>query len=48
VETGKVREETWHRVLVGPFASREQLASAQKTLAAGGFSNLLLQQRQVR
>src|SRR5690606_39393627 len=20
VETGKVREETWHRVLVGPFA----------------------------
>ena len=48
VESGKVREETWHRVLVGPFASREQLASAQKTLAAGGFSNLLLQQRQVR
>ncbi|MGQ7960710.1 SPOR domain-containing protein [Pseudomonas sp. SP16.1] len=48
VETGKVREETWHRVLVGPFASREQLASAQKTLAGSGFSNLLLQQRQVR
>ena len=48
VETGKVRDETWHRVLVGPFASREQLAAAQKTLAAGGFSNLLLQQRQVR
>lgn len=48
VETGTVREETWHRVLVGPFASREQLASAQKTLAASGFSNLLLQQRQVR
>ena len=48
IESGKVREETWHRVLVGPFASREQLASAQKTLAAGGFSNLLLQQRQVR
>ena len=43
VETGKVRDETWHRVLVGPFASREQLAAAQKTLAAGGFSNLLLQ-----
>lgn len=48
VETGKVREETWHRVLVGPFASREQLAGAQKSLAASGFSNLLLQQRQVR
>ena len=48
VENGKVREETWHRVLVGPFASREQLAGAQKTLAGSGFSNLLLQQRQVR
>jgi cell division protein FtsN len=48
VETGKVREETWHRVLVGPFASREQLAAAQKTLAGNGYSNLLLQQRQVR
>ena len=43
-----MREETWHRVLVGPFASREQLASAQTTLAGNGFSNLLLQQRQVR
>nr|WP_298167339.1 SPOR domain-containing protein [uncultured Pseudomonas sp.] len=45
VESGTVREETWHRVLVGPFATREQLAQAQKTLAGGGFSNLLLQQR---
>ncbi len=45
VESGKVREDTWHRVLVGPFASREQLAQSQKTLAANGFSNLLLQQR---
>lgn len=48
VESGKVREETWYRVLVGPFASREQLTQAQKSLAAGGFSNLLLQQRQGR
>lgn len=48
VESGKVREETWHRVLVGPFASREQLGQAQKSLAASGFSNLLLQQRQVQ
>jgi cell division protein FtsN len=48
VESGTVREETWYRVLVGPFASREQLAQAQKSLAAGGFSNLLLQQRQGR
>ncbi|WP_339525431.1 SPOR domain-containing protein [Pseudomonas sp. EA_35y_Pfl2_R111] len=48
VETGKVREETWHRVLVGPFATREQLGQAQKSLAGSGFSNLLLQQRQAQ
>ncbi|SDF53585.1 SPOR domain-containing protein [Pseudomonas seleniipraecipitans] len=48
VESGTVRDETWHRVLVGPFANREQLAQSQKTLAANGFSNLLLQQRQSR
>ncbi|PAU53028.1 SPOR domain-containing protein [Pseudomonas indica] len=48
VESGTVRDETWHRVMVGPFANREQLNSAQKELSANGFSNLLLQQRQVR
>ncbi|MBC9249064.1 cell division protein [Pseudomonas alcaligenes] len=48
VESGKVREETWFRVLVGPYASREELAAAQKQLAASGYSNLLLQQRQSR
>ncbi len=48
VESGKVREETWHRVLVGPFASRTQLSAAQKQLADSGFSNLLLQRRQIR
>jgi cell division protein FtsN len=48
VESGTVREEVWYRVLVGPFANREQLALAQKSLAASGFSNLLLQQRQSR
>lgn len=45
VESGTVREEVWYRVLVGPFANREQLAQAQKSLAGSGFSNLLLQQR---
>lgn len=48
VESGTVADKTWHRVLVGPFANREQLASAQKSLAVGGFGNLLLQQRQLR
>lgn len=45
VESGTVKDETWYRVLVGPFSNREQLTVAQKQLAGGGFSNLLLQQR---
>lgn len=48
VENVKVRDEPWYRVLVGPYSSREQLGAAQKTLAASGYKNLLLQQRQVR
>lgn len=48
VESGTVKDETWYRVLVGPFSNREQLTVAQKQLAGGGFSNLLLQQRQSR
>jgi cell division protein FtsN len=48
VESGTVRDETWYRVLVGPFASKDQLGAAQKQLAASGYSNLLLQQRQNR
>lgn len=46
VESGTVKDETWFRVLVGPFSNREQLTTAQKQLAGSGFSNLLLQQRQ--
>lgn len=37
--------ETWHRVQVGPFADRNKLSQAQKTLAGNGFDNLLMQQR---
>ena len=48
VESGMVKDETWYRVLVGPFSNREQLTTAQKQLAGAGFSNLLLQQRQNR
>ncbi|MDY7219285.1 SPOR domain-containing protein [Denitrificimonas sp. JX-1] len=45
IEAGQVADKTWHRVLVGPFVSREQLAVAQKQLAANGFNNLLLQRK---
>jgi cell division protein FtsN len=48
VENVTVRDEVWYRVLVGPYANREQLGKAQKMLAASGYSNLLLQQRQAR
>lgn len=48
VESGTVKDETWYRVLVGPFSNREQLTVAQKQLAGSGFNNLLLQQRQIR
>lgn len=48
VESGTVKDETWYRVLVGPFSNREQLTTAQKQLSGSGFSNLLLQQRQSR
>ncbi|NWD66309.1 SPOR domain-containing protein [Pseudomonas gingeri] len=48
VESGTVKDETWYRVLVGPFSNREQLTKAQKQLAGSGFNNLLLQQRQNR
>ncbi|WAB94487.1 SPOR domain-containing protein [Pseudomonas citronellolis] len=48
VESGAVRDETWYRVMVGPFSDRSQVSAAQKQLSANGFSNLLLQQRQTR
>ncbi|MBT2338185.1 MULTISPECIES: SPOR domain-containing protein [Pseudomonas] len=48
VESGTVKDETWYRVLVGPYSNREELTKAQKQLAGSGFSNLLLQQRQNR
>ncbi|MDF3937136.1 SPOR domain-containing protein [Pseudomonas citronellolis] len=48
VESGAVRDETWYRVMVGPYSDRAQVSAAQKQLSANGFSNLLLQQRQTR
>src|SRR5574344_1352896 len=48
IEPGQVANKTWHRVLVGPFASREELDKAQTRLSQSGFNNLLLQQRKAR
>lgn len=47
LESGTVGDRTWHRVLVGPFASREQMGQAQQVLTGNGFNNLLPQQRKV-
>ncbi|WP_160285665.1 SPOR domain-containing protein [Pseudomonas knackmussii] len=48
VESGAVKDETWYRVMVGPYSDRAQVSAAQKQLSANGFSNVLLQQRQTR
>lgn len=45
IESGQVSGKTWHRVVVGPFASRDQVTSAQRQLSNNGFNNMLLQQR---
>ena len=46
VEQAKVRNgETWHRVLVGPFASRSFLAKARQTLLSNGHQALVLKRK---
>ncbi|SDS90272.1 SPOR domain-containing protein [Pseudomonas oryzae] len=45
IESGKVGDKTWHRVVVGPFASRPQADAAQKQLSAGGVSSVVQQRR---
>lgn len=38
--------ETWHRVLVGPFTNRAELASARDSLSGNGIDSLLLKRKQ--
>ena len=46
IEKAEVRNgETWHRVLVGPFASRSYLAKARQTLLSNGHQALLLKRK---
>lgn len=45
IESGKVGDKTWHRVVVGPFGSRPQADAAQKQLGAGGVSSVVQQRR---
>jgi len=47
IETVTVRNaETWHRVLVGPFSTKAQLAKARGTLAARDLDSLVLRSTQ--
>ncbi|MEH6567232.1 MAG: SPOR domain-containing protein [Halopseudomonas sp.] len=46
LESAKLNDgQTWHRVQVGPFQSKDSLTQAQSTLSGNGFQNLLPQQR---
>ncbi len=38
--------DTWHRVYVGPFTSRSEMASARNLMISEGIETLLLKQRQ--
>ncbi|SMF51457.1 Cell division protein [Alteromonadaceae bacterium Bs31] len=43
VEKARIRNgQTWHRVLVGPFTSRSQLAAARSTLVENRYEALVL------
>ena len=39
------KNETWHRVLVGPFSDRSKLADARGKLASNGIDSLLLKRK---
>lgn len=46
VESAKVSGgSTWHRVIVGPFESRSQMAKAQSTLYENRFAPMLLKRK---
>ena len=39
------KNETWHRVIVGPFSDRSELANARGKLASNGIDSLLLKRK---
>jgi len=40
------KNETWHRVIVGPFSDRSELANARGKLASNGIDSLLLKRKE--
>ncbi len=46
IETGTGRgEQTWHRILVGPFSSRSKLAKARSVLINKGINTMLIKRK---
>lgn len=45
IESGEANGRTVHRVVVGPFSSRQQADGAQKQLGASGVSSVVQQRR---
>lgn len=46
IETGSGRgDETWHRILVGPFTSRSNYAKARSTLINKGIDTMLIKRK---
>ncbi|MCQ4346356.1 SPOR domain-containing protein [Pseudomonas stutzeri] len=45
IESGQVGGKTWHRVVVGPFASRSQADGAKQQLGANGVGSVVQQRR---
>lgn len=46
IEQSKSKEgQIWHRVIVGPFANRSQLAKARDTLLSNKYSAMLIQRK---
>ena len=46
IEQSSAKEgNVWHRVIVGPFANRSQLAKAKDTLLSNRFDAMLLKRK---
>lgn len=45
VEQGSHQNQTWHRVIVGPFESRSKVAKARSVLVSNDLSPLLLKRK---
>ncbi|HCZ49477.1 MAG TPA: sporulation protein, partial [Gammaproteobacteria bacterium] len=45
IQTVNINGETWHRIRVGPFASRTEADAAQRQLRGADINTMLLELR---